>query len=59
MKQTNTLIILTLMGAFVAFLLIDYLLIFGRADKIDREPAGRDENHRLRQSRLHYQSEKR
>jgi signal transduction histidine kinase len=32
-KQTNTLIILTLMGAFVAFLLIDYLLIFGRAIK--------------------------
>jgi PAS domain S-box-containing protein len=32
-KQTNTLIILTLMGAFVAFLLIDYLLIFGRGIK--------------------------
>ncbi|HEY3273154.1 MAG TPA: hypothetical protein VGJ92_05295, partial [Methanocella sp.] len=32
-KQTNTLIIVTLMGAFGAFLLIDYLLIFGRAIK--------------------------
>jgi PAS domain S-box-containing protein len=32
-KQTNTLMILALMGTFVAFLLIDYILIFGRGIK--------------------------
>ena len=32
-KQTNNLLIFALAGAFVAFLLIDYLLIYGRAIK--------------------------
>lgn len=30
LKQTNSLLIFTMLGAFIAFLLIDYLLIFGR-----------------------------